>query len=296
MWVNGARKCLAALVAMLAFVVGAFAPHQVFAKEAKLDPAATYSLEGNLNLDLVATGAFTTSWIVAETVLKKPLSPDSCRWCQSNGFDSSVRDSLRWNTPQSAANISNIGTIAAAANAFGTLALLANASDHPEDLALNSLYVLESVSVTMTFTNLVKVIAARQRPAIHYQSDYADKIPASEENLSFFSGHSALTFSLVSAAGSVAVLRGYRYAPWLWSVGLGVAAVTAYARIGADAHYATDVFTGATVGTLLGAYIPRWLHPRQVSRSLADRQVVSWQPLITPTAHSGALLGIQGTL
>jgi membrane-associated phospholipid phosphatase len=288
---NGARFFVE--LAILAFVC---APHTVSANESEAASYSTYSLQGTLPVDLVATGTLTASWLLAETVLKKPLAPDTCRWCQSNSFDAAVRDSLKWNSAQTAATMSNIGTMAAVANAFGTLAVLAKLNDHPEDLALNSLYVLESVSFSMTVTNIVKVIVARERPAVHYESNYAESLSPAEHNLSFFSGHSAVTFSFVSAAGSVAVLRGYKHASWLWTIGLGVAAVTAYARVGADAHYATDVLTGATMGTLMGGMLPLWLHPRQMSRGPHAKTAVDWQPLVSPTAHSGALIGVQGTL
>ena len=81
-------------------------------------------------------------------------------------------------------------------------------------------------------------------------------------NLSFFSGHTSFAFSLAVASGTVASMRGYRAAPAVWGVGLGAAAVTGYLRIAADRHYATDVMTGALVGSALGFAVPYLLHRR----------------------------------
>ena len=75
--------------------------------------------------------------------------------------------------------------MAAGVNAFGTLAFVANVNDHPEDLALNSLYVGKAVSITMTFTNAVEIAVARERPAVRFANDVGHITPA-EDNLSFF--------------------------------------------------------------------------------------------------------------
>ena len=62
------------------------------------------------------------------------------------------------------------------------------------------------------------------------------------------------------ASGTVASLRGYRAAPWIWASGLTLAGVTGYLRIAGDKHYFTDVVTGAVVGSFVGFAVPYWLH------------------------------------
>jgi len=83
-----------------------------------------------------------------------------------------------------------------------------------------------------------------------------------DANLSFPSGHTALGFSLATAAGTVATLRGYRHAPYVWGAGMAVAAFTGYLRLAADKHYASDVLVGALVGSLVGWAVPYLLHRR----------------------------------
>lgn len=262
---------------------------------AQAQEGTTYNLAGNNTRDIASTAAFTTTWLLAETLLKEPLSPEGCRWCSANGFDAWVRKGLKWDNATTAAKLSDVGLLVAATNAFGALAWAATADHVAGDTVLNSLYVLQAVSFTMTLTNVVKVSVARQRPAIHYESNFASHLSESEQNLSFFSGHSAFTFAFASAAGSVASLRGYRYAKWVWASGLAIAAFTAYARVGADAHYTTDVLLGGVVGASLGSVLPRWLHARTTARTTLPRAAVAWQPMIVPTAYAGAVVGVNGS-
>jgi membrane-associated phospholipid phosphatase len=51
-------------------------------------------------------------------------------------------------------------------------------------------------------------------------------------------------------------MRGYRFAPWVWTQGLALAFFSGYLRIAADRHYLTDVVTGALFGAAAGALVP----------------------------------------
>jgi membrane-associated phospholipid phosphatase len=130
--------------------------------------------------------------------------------------------------------------------------------------------MFEAVWGTQLVTQLVKITAGRQRPYAHYRTAPAPL--SQEDNLSFISGHSSLTFSIAVGAGVIAQRRGYRLAPVIWATGLTVAATTAYLRMAADRHYFTDVLAGGAVGALGGALIPR------LTRSLPGRTAVVPQP------------------
>jgi membrane-associated phospholipid phosphatase len=52
-------------------------------------------------------------------------------------------------------------------------------------------------------------------------------------------------------------MRGYKVAPYIWGIGLPLAATTAYLRIAADKHYTTDVIAGSLIGATAGLLIPR---------------------------------------
>ncbi len=147
--------------------------------------------------------------------------------------------------------------------AFAALALLgAGAYDRGaskgwlSDWGANLGLVLEAASTTLATTSLVKYAVARQRPFAAAGQGEGDR----DENLSFFSGHTSATFAAITAAGTLASLRGYRLAPLVWGAGLPLAAFTGVLRIGADKHWATDVLTGAAVGSATGVLVPLLLH------------------------------------
>jgi membrane-associated phospholipid phosphatase len=78
--------------------------------------------------------------------------------------------------------------------------------------------------------------------------------------LSFYSGHTALAFSLATATSTVARLRGERGAPWVLGLGLGAGVTVGWLAIADDKHYLTDVMLGAVIGSAIGWSVPWLLH------------------------------------
>ena len=84
-----------------------------------------------------------------------------------------------------------------------------------------------------------------------------------ERNKSFFSLDTAWAFAIASSATTLSYLHGYSSTKYV-AIGSGFLAATAGTlRIVGDAHWATDVLTGAAVGTAIGIAVPVLLHPRQ---------------------------------
>ncbi|MCS6796996.1 MAG: phosphatase PAP2 family protein [Myxococcota bacterium] len=219
-----------------------------------------------LRVDLPLEGSLTAGAVVllalSETLFKDALSPDACRWCEPPGFDAAVRDALHWERTRPAEIASAVtGFVLAPVAAYGGLALAAHNADRLALWPHDALIVTESVALTMFVTAAVKGLVGRRRPIAHFRGGGLEIGSAQEANLSFFSGHSSLSFSLATASATVASLRGDRAAPWLWAGGLLNATLTGWLRIAADAHYLSDVLTGALVGTLLGVGLP-WLRVR----------------------------------
>jgi len=121
--------------------------------------------------------------------------------------------------------------------------------------------VIETVALSQVGIEIVKFAVGRQRPYAHFEPPMPH---TSEDNLSFFSGHSALTFALVTSAGYVAHRTHMAVEPIIWGVGLPLAATTAYLRMAGDRHYLSDVVTGSLVGAAAGLLIPRWSLPDSV--------------------------------
>lgn len=223
-------------------------------------------LRHDVAVDGAVTGAGAALWIGSELALRGLVQ--DCRWCDRaadgtdtlNGFDRGVRDALRWGSPGAADLASSIGGfVLAPLVAFGGDALVASYDRRARGFWVDALVIAESAVLAADLNEIVKIAVARERPYAHFGAADSSTIPAGA-NVSFFSGHTTLAFALASSAGTVCSLRGYRGAPVVWAAGMMVAAGTAYLRIAADQHYATDVLAAAVVGTAFGVGIPLVFH------------------------------------
>jgi membrane-associated phospholipid phosphatase len=183
------------------------------------------------------------------------LTPSACRFCEPDGFDLYLRTRLRWSHPDRAALASDV-----LANGVLPAAVIAHAvvvswlDDSPRQAGEDLLAITEAVLLATDVNELVKGATGRLRPA----QWAADQRTGLEANRSFYSGHASLAFSLASAAGTVSTLRGYRSAPWVWAVGMTLAAGVGYLRVAGDAHWVTDVLAGAAIGGAIGWGVP-WM-------------------------------------
>lgn len=218
-------------------------------------------LRYDLRVDVPVTAAAAAIWFGTE-LAKDQLAPAACRWCGGNALDDNVRDALVWtdrNAAKRASDLIAFGLLPVAA--VGQDLLAAHAAGDVRAAALDGLVIFEAVALAGDVNQLVKLTVGRQRPFVRFGTD-PSRAPAADDNLSFYSGHTSFAFSLVAATATLADLRGYRTAPWVWGIGLPVAAAAGYFRIAGDMHYLTDVLAGAAVGTAIGIAVPRLLHPR----------------------------------
>jgi membrane-associated phospholipid phosphatase len=215
----------------------------------------------------VAVGALAL-WGGTEA-LKGVFAPKSCRICDRksdgsdalNALDANARTALRWRNPDAAATSSNMTAFVLQPMVTLGLGGLASAADHrSNDVPANTLVVLESVALAGCLDELVKLLVARERPFVHFRDPASVGTRDPDDNLSFYSGHTTLAFSLAVASGTVASIRGYRLAPMVWAGSLPIAALTGYLRIAADKHYFTDVLTGAALGSAVGFLVPFVFH------------------------------------
>jgi membrane-associated phospholipid phosphatase len=194
----------------------------------------------------------TATWL--SLVISQPEhAPRQCRVCASNALDEAASAAARWRRPKLADTLSNVGLALTPAWALGALAAAGSGRGDRRAMGFDTLLVVEATSVAMALNQLVKFEVARERPDIHHGRARGGV----EDNVSFFSGHTTWGFASAVSAGTVASLRGYRAAPAVWAGGLAFAATTGYLRMGADRHWLTDVLTGAVVGTVVGAVLPR---------------------------------------
>jgi membrane-associated phospholipid phosphatase len=214
--------------------------------------------------DLALTGAAAALWIGSE-LAKGRLAPGECRFCGTNALDASARDRLVWSDLEVARRTSDVLAFAVVPGAMAAHQLLAarRAGGTTGDGLVDVLVVVQAAAIAADLNQLVKFTVGRQRPFVRYGNwAEADREADPDDNVSFYSGHSSLVFSLAAAAGTVSSLRGYRSAPWVWAGGMTLAAGVAYLRVAGDKHYLTDVLTGAAIGTVAGIALPRLLHGR----------------------------------
>ena len=210
-------------------------------------------------------------WITSE-LLKDSLAPPACRWCEVPWFDVSIRESLRHQDGHAADVASNlVAFIVMPLATFGTTALAADVERRSANVPKDALVILEAVIVAADLNQLTKFVAARERPFVHaLKDDEKSKTgQPSDNNLSFFSGHTTLGFALATASGTVASMRHYDGAPAIWGIGMSLAFLTGYLRIAADKHHFTDVVSGALLGSAVGFLMPYVFHRPSADAALA---------------------------
>jgi membrane-associated phospholipid phosphatase len=229
-------------------------------------------LEYELKLDVPITTLAIAAWVGSE--LAKPrIGPERCRVCEPNALDAAVRNALVWRNPAAARHASDalvFGVIPAAM--IGNQLLGAKAGGDWEAGFVDLLVVAEAAAIAQDLNQLVKFSVARERPFVHYGDPARPHEP--DDDVSFYSGHTTFAFALASSAGMVSTLRGYKSAPWVWGVGMTLAAGAGWLRMGGDMHWFTDVAVGAAVGTAVGAGLP-WLLHRSGSGALGPDVSVS---------------------
>jgi len=230
---------------------------------------ATPQLRYNLPLDLgVTLGAGALSLTLE--LLSSKLAPSSCHWCDRdssgrdtlNGFDASLRSSLRWSNTTAANRASNLFSYGLApAAGLGLGAFIVWRDNRVDELPLDLLILAEAAILAVDANQISKIIVGRERPYVHFRSA-ADRESnrSSSDNVSFYSGHTSFAFTLAAAGGTIASLRQYRLAPLIWATGMTLAAVSGYLRVAADRHYASDVLVGAVVGSAIGLSVPYFGH------------------------------------
>lgn len=222
----------------------------------------------------VAVTTIGALWFVTSEILKADLAPDKCRWCyraedgsdQLNSTDREVRRHLLWNETGTAARASTVidyGVLPL--SALGLTALSAANDRAIGGFPLDALLITEATVIAGDIDQLVKFAFARERPFVHYLPRAPNAVRAltdspSDDNLSFFSGHTTLAFAIATSTGTVATMRGYTLTPLVWATGMTMASAVGYLRIAADKHYFSDVLTAAIVGTIVGVGVPVLFH------------------------------------
>lgn len=240
--------------------------------------------------DVSVTAAGAAAWLTSQA-LEPQLASSSCRWCEVDGLDASVRHALVWSDTAAANTTSNILAFGVAPLAAVALDALAAGHDGAlGDVPVDALVVGEATIVAVDLSQLAKFASGRERPFVHALAPEQKLHTANpaDNNVSFFSGHTTETFALAAAAGTIATMRGYRWAPIVWIAGAVLATATGYLRIAADKHWVTDVLAGAAVGAGAGFAVPYVFHrPAAAVPTGSDRASDVPRLTVAPTAAAG---------
>ncbi len=187
-------------------------------------------------------------------------------------FDEDVRDAVRsddYTVRRTWRDVSDTIVAINIAYPFAVDALV-NAAwyrDSPDVAWQLALIDGEALALTLGIQQVVANSVSRERPygrtcGTSELAENNDDCEDVDRYRSFFSGHASLSFTAATATCTHHAYLPLQsgHAEWVPCVaGLAFAGVTGFARMGADMHYATDVLTGAAVGSLVGWFVP-WLH------------------------------------
>ena len=267
-------------------------------RDARADGARELRYDARIDVAVTAVGGL---WWLSTELMKADLVPEKCRWCYRaqdgadllNPVDGFVRSRLLWKDTNTAATLSSVlGFFVEPGAMMGLTAIAAANEGAIQRLPVDALLITEATVIAGDINQIVKFAFARERPFVHFLPRAPDVVRAltdspSDDNLSFFSGHTTLAFALATSAGTINSLRSYRLAPLVWGVGMTMAATVAYLRIAADKHYFSDVMTGVVVGSAIGIGIPLIFHSVTSGETASPSPAsASGQALIAPAVHS----------
>ncbi len=263
------------------------------------------TLRYDTRIDLAVT-SMAGLWLATSEVLKADLVPKKCRWCYRatdgssalNPYDGWVRRQLIWKDTATADLSSSIlGFVLLPLGGLGMTAVAAQHDDALHGYPVDALVIVEASLLAANLNQLAKFAFARERPFVHFMPRVPEGVRGltdspSDDNLSFFSGHTNMAFAVATSSGTTATLRGYRLAPLVWAIGLTAAAAVGYLRIAADKHYLSDVLTAVVVGSLVGIGVPVLFHSARTSSDAAPPGAAG-QALV-PTAAGHTPIGFGG--
>jgi membrane-associated phospholipid phosphatase len=194
-------------------------------------------------------------------------------WTGGILFDDSARNTLRLSSYQARLDIRDASDVGLAVmTTFPILvdsALLAYWYRGSDDVALQmTLIDAEAISISAAVQGAANFFTGRARPYVQdcggaVSSNSTDCNNNPSEYRSFFSGHSAISFT---SAGLICAhhLRLHLFESAADTVTCAAAFVAAAGvatmRVMGDMHYASDVITGAIVGTSVGLGVPLLHH------------------------------------
>lgn len=135
---------------------------------------------------------------------------------------------------------------------LGLLYLYGHYSEDPK-ARRTALLAAESLAVSGAFTWTLKMAVQRSRPFTGESPGSWHGPGFSSTNTSFPSGHTTASFSIASV-----IAEEYGHIPALPPIAYSLAALTGFARVYDNKHWASDVFFGGAIGYFVGKSVVRY--------------------------------------
>lgn len=138
---------------------------------------------------------------------------------------------------------------------LGAGAYLLGVRDGNDRLRETGVLSAEAVADAMAYGTVLKYSFARERPGL---GSGQGKFFTTESSPSFPSDHSLIAWSAASVIA-------HEYPGWATKAAVyGLAAGVSIARVAGDKHYASDVLVGSTAGWMIGRYVFKDHHEREL--------------------------------
>jgi undecaprenyl-diphosphatase len=142
--------------------------------------------------------------------------------------------------------------------------ILSGVRDGRRAALIDAVMYAESIALTQTFTEATKIGVRRPRP-IDFANCANDPTGSCASNtdlqLSFFSGHAAVTATIGATATYLAFVRAGPRSPRPWitlAAGTLLTAFVSYERVRSGEHFPTDVIVGSMAGAGIGVLVPHF--------------------------------------
>lgn len=140
--------------------------------------------------------------------------------------------------------------------------ILSGFRDGGDSLLVDATMYAESISLAEMITDITKIAVRRPRPIDYVNCPQGISNTSCSSNtdlqLSFFSGHAAITATIGATATYLAFERApHSPRPWI-TLGASIAMTTfvSYERVRSGNHFPTDVIAGAMAGAAIGVLVP----------------------------------------
>ncbi|MEW5739249.1 MAG: phosphatase PAP2 family protein [Myxococcota bacterium] len=287
-----------AVVLLFAPTVRAEAP----ADQPSLDEALAAPAPAPVNYEPVGIPDYVTVGLgFGVSVLANSLKPRSMQPAALVDFDEAARDVVRLDSLSARYAIRDASDVTIALMMMGPLlgdALVTTAWYRRSPAAAFRMAIvdLEAFAITGALQGVTNVLVSRERP---YGRTCGAETPADAHDCtssvryrSFFSGHSSFAFTgaalMCSQHLRFKLFGGGGAEIATCAVSFTVAASTALFRMMGDMHYATDVLTGAAVGTLVGFLVPA-IHERVWG---PPTEAPGFRVSLVPTGTGVSLMGV----